>query len=100
MKLNSHCDPAKGKGSISYDLAMPHGKPPVQDTAWKPSHPGWVKLNTDGAFSLGGGAGAGMILRNNVGTVIFSACRALFSCRDALEAELCACMEGLSFAIQ
>ncbi|XP_037455402.1 uncharacterized protein LOC119325778 [Triticum dicoccoides] len=29
-----------------------------------------------------------------------NACRALFTCRDALEAELCTCMEGLSLAIQ
>ena len=41
-----------------------------------------------------------MILRDSVGAVIFSACRTLYYCRDALEAELCACMEGLSFAIQ
>lgn len=41
-----------------------------------------------------------MILRNVDDTIVFSACRALFSCRDTLEAELCACMEGLSFAIQ
>ena len=41
-----------------------------------------------------------MILRDSDGKIIFSACRALYSCRDALEAELCACMEGFSFAIQ
>ncbi|VAI83937.1 unnamed protein product [Triticum turgidum subsp. durum] len=41
-----------------------------------------------------------MILRSSSGEIIFSACRALFSCRDALEAELCACMEGLSSSIQ
>ena len=45
-------------------------------------------------------AGAGMILRDESGKIIFSACRALYSCRDALEAELCACMEGLSSSIQ
>ncbi|XBI21048.1 hypothetical protein VPH35_062225 [Triticum aestivum] len=41
-----------------------------------------------------------MILRDNMGSIIFLACRALWSCRDALEAELCACMEGLSLALQ
>ena len=41
-----------------------------------------------------------MVLRDPLGGVIFSACRTLYSCREALEAELCACMEGLSLAIQ
>ena len=35
-----------------------------------------------------------------MGAIILSSCRQLFSCHEALEAELCACMEGLSFAIQ
>mgnify|MGYP000988840899 CR=1 FL=1 len=66
----------------------------------EPPKQGWVKLNTDGSFAESDGAGAGMILRDSAGAIIFSACRTLFSCRDALEAELGACMEGLSFAIQ
>lgn len=41
-----------------------------------------------------------MILRGSDGQIIFSACRALFSCKDALEAELCACMKGLYYSIQ
>ena len=41
-----------------------------------------------------------MILRNSSGGIIFSACRSLFSCRDVVEAELGAIMEGLSLAIQ
>ncbi|VAI39335.1 unnamed protein product [Triticum turgidum subsp. durum] len=41
-----------------------------------------------------------MVLRDDKVVIIFSSCRQLFSCRDALEAELCACMEGLSFSIQ
>lgn len=41
-----------------------------------------------------------MVLRNDRGNIIFSSCRQLFSCRDALEAELCASMESLSLTIQ
>ena len=67
---------------------------------WIPPSPGWVKLNTNGSFATDGMAGAGMVLRGADGSIIFSACRELRSCRDMLEAELCACMEGLSFAIQ
>uniref|UniRef100_R7WB08 Putative LRR receptor-like serine/threonine-protein kinase n=1 Tax=Aegilops tauschii TaxID=37682 RepID=R7WB08_AEGTA len=47
-----------------------------------------------------GKAGAGMVLRDDRGNIIYSSCRELFSCRDALEAEISACMEGLSLAIQ
>ena len=57
-------------------------------------------MNTDGSFATDGTTGAGMVLRGADGSIIFSACRELRSCRDMLEAELCACMEGLSFAIQ
>ena len=41
-----------------------------------------------------------MILWNDNGAIIFSAYRALFSCGEALEAELSTCMEGLLFSIQ
>jgi hypothetical protein len=70
----------------------------VQMPKWVPPSPGLVKLNTDGAYT-DGHAGAGMVLRDSEGTIIFSACRALFNCRNALESELCAVMEGLSSAI-
>ena len=62
--------------------------------------PGWCKLNTDGSFVNSNEAGAGMILRDHLGAINFSACRVLYACRDPLEAELCACMEGLSLALQ
>ena len=45
-------------------------------------------------------AGAGMILRDEFGKIIFSACRAIQFCRDAPESELYACLEGLSSAVQ
>jgi hypothetical protein len=42
---------------------------------------------------------AGMIVWDNHGDIILSACRQLPYCRDALEAELCAVLEGLSLAL-
>ena len=71
-----------------------------EEKRWRPLELGWIKLNTDGSFSMAGNAGAGMILRDHRGNVNVSACRVLYSCRDALETELCACMEGVSLALQ
>ena len=99
-KLHPQADPAKGKSPIVYERPMQSvGVRWVpEEKTWKAPQMGWSKLNTDGAFSAGN-AGAGMILRDHNGDVNFSACRVLYSCRDALEAELCACMEGLSLAL-
>lgn len=74
--------------------------PAIVPSRWTAPLAGWVKLSTDGSWTEEGRAGASMILRDHLGNIIFSSCRELFSCRDALEAELCACMEGLSLAIQ
>lgn len=61
-----------------------------------------VKLNVDGSFvhTDGGLARAGMILRDNDGNIIFSACRSILHCSGPLQAELLACQEGLSLALQ
>ena len=56
-------------------------------------------MNSDRSFH-DGAAGARMVFQDNKGAIIFSACRVLFSCREALEAEIGACMEGLSLSIQ
>ncbi|GJM87763.1 hypothetical protein PR202_ga03753 [Eleusine coracana subsp. coracana] len=47
-----------------------------------------------------GQAGIGLIARDSQGQVIFSSGRVLFHCKDAEEAELLACREGLNLAIQ
>ncbi|KAK1602735.1 hypothetical protein QYE76_026967 [Lolium multiflorum] len=60
-----------------------------------------VKLNVDGSFmEQEGGAGAGMILRDAEGRIVFSACRSLYHCGSVLEAELGACMQGTALALQ
>ncbi|KAE8770517.1 hypothetical protein D1007_57718 [Hordeum vulgare] len=66
---------------------------------WTKPPPGWTKLNIDGDYSEGNKTGgAGMILRDEEGQVIFSSCRYLRTCSSALEAELMACLEGISIA--
>ncbi|KAM3331266.1 hypothetical protein ACQJBY_027342 [Aegilops geniculata] len=68
---------------------------------WPKPPLGWVGLSTDGSFVKETGlAGSGMVLRDSKGEVIFSAYRYLFNCKDALEAEISAILEGLSMSIQ
>ena len=69
------------------------------DKHWSKPPDGWVKLTIDGSYKMeDGSAGTGMILRDVSGSIIFSACRSLQSCGDALEAELRSCLEGLELA--
>jgi ribonuclease HI len=68
---------------------------------WVKPLAGWVKLTIGGSFrSEDGTVGTGMVLRDETGQVIFSACRFINSCAEALEAELLACSEDLELAIQ
>ncbi|SPT16230.1 unnamed protein product [Triticum aestivum] len=71
------------------------------DTPWQPPPPGWLALSVDGSYSAEeGSAGAGMILRENLGSVIFSSCQLLFYCNNVLEAEIQAIKSGMSMAIE
>jgi ribonuclease HI len=78
---------------------MPKTKPPIKQQR-RPPESGMHKLNVDGAFSSDGRAGAGMVLRDTDGAVIFAACRCLKGCADALDAELQAMEEGLELALR
>lgn len=72
----------------------------VQERWRKPSE-GWMKLNVDGSFSAAEeNGGTGMILRNSNGSIIFSSCKSLAKCSNALEAELITLADGLVLAIQ
>jgi hypothetical protein len=53
----------------------------------------------DGAFA-NDGASIGMILRDHLGEVIFTACRHLPQCKDATDAEMRAIEEGSKLALQ
>ena len=67
---------------------------------WSKPPFGWVKLNVDGAWKeQEGTGGAGMILRDHTGAVIFASCRFIQRCTNALEAEMAALMEGVTLAI-
>jgi ribonuclease HI len=93
----------KGKSAVVVDPSASHTvrlKKPSESRWTRPS-PGWVKLNFDGSVKMeNGSAGAGMILRNENGGIVFSACRQLVNCLDPLEAEARACEEGLKLALQ
>ncbi len=76
-------------------------KEAVEQLRWARPPPGWAKLNTDGSFvAADGSAGAGMVLRDASGAIIFTACRGLLTCDNALQAKLEACREGLDLALQ
>lgn len=66
---------------------------------WEAPSPDHVKLNVDGSFMPDGSAGTGMALRDSNGTSVFVACRYLFGCADAVNAELAAMEEGLVLAL-
>jgi hypothetical protein len=54
-------------------------KPP--DKPWMKPPLGWVKLTVDGLYKdENGSAGTSMVLRDDAGEIIFSACRSLASC--------------------
>ncbi|KQK12628.1 hypothetical protein BRADI_1g04970v3 [Brachypodium distachyon] len=93
LKLFPDADIRKGKqpvGIFTISPAKPASRPDEM-IAWQTS----CRWNVDGSFvSETGDTGAGMILHDHQGQVLFTAVRHLPACNDALESELAACMEG------
>jgi ribonuclease HI len=103
VKKLSTDDILKGKSVMVADQTVA-GSALLRKTSekrWQLPSPGWVKLNFDGSVKIDdGSAGTGMILRDEEGSIIFSACRRLVNCSDPLEAEARACEEGLKLALE
>ena len=89
----------KGKHIPGVALTVPPATNTVKEV-WNRPPVGELKLNVDGAFAAQTGrASAGMILRRDDTSTVFSACKVLHFCASALEAELQACLGGLRFAL-
>ena len=97
-------DVVKGKMVVNHEMGLgpkiskQDGRQKVKKK-WCPPMPGEVKLNVDGAFVEGGGAGAGMVLRDHMGEVVFSACCQICHCKNPTEVELTALEEGLKLSL-
>jgi hypothetical protein len=95
-------DLSKGKFILNPDMDNKNEKKKQQqdqNLKWSLPERGWCKVNTDGSFGANGDAGCGVVVRDHDGTIVLSACKQLLSCRDALEAEVFAMLEGLSLAL-
>ena len=91
----------KGKFPLGSVQASKVSSAKHPDQPWPPPPANWVALSVDGSYSEADGkAGAGMVLRSSDGNIIFSSCRHLFHCSEALEAEIHAIMDGMSMALQ
>jgi ribonuclease HI len=66
---------------------------------WMPPARGMLKLNVDGSYANDTTAGAGAVLRDHVGAVVFATCWQVEHCIDATEAELAAMELGIAQAM-
>ncbi|KAE8794506.1 Alpha-amylase [Hordeum vulgare] len=84
----------KGKmPSSATQIVLPRREAP--SLPWSAPSPGYAALSVDGSFQESdSSAAAGMVLRDHEGHIIFAAYRALFYCKDALEAEIHALMQA------
>ncbi|KAK9037831.1 hypothetical protein V6N11_022730 [Hibiscus sabdariffa] len=71
----------------------------LHPTGWSPPPSGTVTLNMDGSFSVGGGAGIGVVARDSSGQVLCGLARHLDDLTEAEFAEHAALVAGLRFAL-
>lgn len=100
-----NADDVKGKSVIAYcgqGGRRGDAEPPAkQPELWKTPPPDWVKLNVDGSWQEeNASGGAGMVLRDHAGDIIFASCRYIQRCASALEAEIAALLEGVALAME
>jgi ribonuclease HI len=109
IKQDPMADSVKGKTALVYGPVRDTARRRKKDVAcegipmgvWSRPPEGWVKLNVDGAWTKEDcRGGTGMILRDDQGCTIFAAYNHLQSCGSPLEAELLACIEGMTLAFQ
>lgn len=87
---------AKHLGSLWHILLLRS-----QNSKWEPPDVGWIKLNTNGPYlPTEGSAATHRVLRDSSGAIIFTACRNLIKCDNALELELSTISQGVSLALQ
>lgn len=104
IKQHPTADIVKGKETVSY-ISVNNQDKHARDSRkkikkkWQPPEEGRMKLNVDGAYANDGTAGAGMILRDHTGAVVFAASRQIRVGVDALDSELAAMEEGLALAL-
>ena len=103
IKQYPQADTTKGKMVVDMSSTLPSFRPqpspprPARPKQWTKPPDSVLKLNVDGSYDADlGCGGAGMVLRDGTGAIIFSACRFLESCLGPLEAELVACREGVT----
>jgi ribonuclease HI len=104
IKQHPHADVVRGKHVVQQPTRMrseANHLRRVVPARWEKPQMGWMKLNVDGSYdSNSSKGGIGVVLRDSVGTVIFSACGFLERCSSPLESELLACKEGINLALQ
>jgi ribonuclease HI len=107
IKYYPHDDGVKGKAPADQQaiskVAQNHvaAGPSAAKERWTRPPAGWGKLNVDGSYvEATKEGGAGTILRDEAGSIVFSSCRYIPSCSSPLEAELAACLEGCTLALE